>query len=65
MACFCRRRSANRIYDCVVQCIDTKVLSSLDNLIPDTAGGEEASWSEGKHSARSSNRFLFVSKTLS
>jgi hypothetical protein len=28
-------------------------------------GGEEASWSAGKHSARSFNRFLSVSKTLS
>jgi hypothetical protein len=41
------------------------VLSSSDNLIPFQRGGEEASWSGGKHSARSSNIILSVSKTLS
>ena len=44
---------------------DGVLLSWSDNLIPNIAGGEEASSSGWKHSVRSSNRFLSISKTLS
>jgi hypothetical protein len=57
------RQALNQLEKARVSWVIEVVLTSTDNLVIVSAGGEEASWSGGKHSTRSSN--LSVSKTLS